>query len=89
MLDRGGGGGEAVWSETSSLLSYTLRYVSFADVGSVCRVALRVLLLKIQFILQLNKKRLNYKLKGVQFYLPIDISFFFKKKGQRSVTPKC
>ena len=31
-----------VWdSETPSLLSYTLRYVSFAEVGSVCRVALR------------------------------------------------
>ena len=31
-----------VWdSETPSLLSYTLRYVSFAEVGSVCRVGLR------------------------------------------------
>ena len=35
------GDGEAVCSETPSLLSYTLRYVSFAEVGSVCRVALR------------------------------------------------
>ena len=36
-----GGDGEAACSETPSLLSYTLRYVSFAEVGSVCRVALR------------------------------------------------
>ena len=36
-----GGDGEAVFSEMSSLLSYTLRYVSFAEVGSVCRVVLR------------------------------------------------
>jgi hypothetical protein len=35
-----GGDGEAVCSETSSLLSYTLRYVSFAEVGNVCRVVL-------------------------------------------------
>jgi hypothetical protein len=33
--------GEAARSETPSLLSYTLRYVSFAEVVSVCRVALR------------------------------------------------
>jgi hypothetical protein len=33
--------GEAAYSKTPSLLSYTLRYVSFAEVGSVCRVALR------------------------------------------------
>jgi hypothetical protein len=33
--------GEALHSETPSLLSYTLRYFSFAEVGSVCRVALR------------------------------------------------
>jgi hypothetical protein len=33
--------GEAVSSETSSLLSYTLRYVSFAEVDSVCRVPFR------------------------------------------------
>jgi hypothetical protein len=36
-----GDDGEDVCSETPSLLSYTLRYVSFAEVGSVCRVALR------------------------------------------------
>jgi hypothetical protein len=33
-----GGDGEAACSETPSLLSYTLRYASFAEVGSVCRV---------------------------------------------------
>ena len=32
---------ETVCSETPSLLSYTLRYVSVVDVGGVCRVALR------------------------------------------------
>jgi hypothetical protein len=32
--------GEAVCSETPSLLSYTLRYVSFTEVDSFCRVAL-------------------------------------------------
>ena len=36
-----GGEGEAPCPETPSPLSYTLRYVSFAEVGSVCRVALR------------------------------------------------
>ena len=36
-----GGDGEAPCPETPSLLSYTLRYVSFAEVGSVCRVELR------------------------------------------------
>ena len=36
-----GGDGGAACSETPSLLSYTLRYVSFAEVGSFCRVALR------------------------------------------------
>jgi hypothetical protein len=36
-----GDDGEVVCSETPSLLSYTLRYVSFEEVGSVCRVALR------------------------------------------------
>ncbi len=43
MRGRGeeGDDGEAVRSETSSLLSYTLRYVSFVEVDSVCRVALR------------------------------------------------
>ena len=32
---------EATCSETPSLLSYTLRYVRFAEVDRVCRVALR------------------------------------------------
>ena len=36
-----GGDGEAACSETPSLLSYTLRDVSFTEVGSVCRVVLR------------------------------------------------
>ncbi len=36
-----GSDGEDACSETPSLLSCTLRYVSFAEVGSVCRVALR------------------------------------------------
>ena len=36
-----GGDREAPCPETPSLLSYTLRYVSFAEVGSVCRVELR------------------------------------------------
>jgi hypothetical protein len=36
-----GGDGEVASSETPSLLSYTLRYVNFAEVGSVYRVALR------------------------------------------------
>ena len=36
-----GGDGEGVGSETPSLLSYTLRYVSLAELGTVCRVGLR------------------------------------------------
>jgi hypothetical protein len=36
-----GGNEEAARSETPSLLSYILRCVSFAEVGRVCRVALR------------------------------------------------
>jgi hypothetical protein len=36
-----GGDGEVACSEKPSLLSYILGYVSFAEVGSVCRVALR------------------------------------------------
>jgi hypothetical protein len=36
-----GGDGETTYSETPSLMSYTRRYVSFTEVGSVCRVALR------------------------------------------------
>ncbi len=37
-----GDDGEVTSSETPSRLSYTLRYVSFEEVGRVCRVALRV-----------------------------------------------
>ena len=33
--------GEGTCSEKPSLLSYTLRYVWFTEVGNVCRVALR------------------------------------------------
>jgi hypothetical protein len=33
-----GGDGKTACSETPSLLSYTRRYVSFAEVGSVCRM---------------------------------------------------
>jgi hypothetical protein len=36
-----GGDGEAACSETPSLLSYILRYVSFAEVGRICRSVLR------------------------------------------------
>jgi hypothetical protein len=36
-----GDDGETVCPETASLLSYTLRYVSFSGVASVCRVAFR------------------------------------------------
>ena len=36
-----GGDGESAGSEAPSLLSYTLKYVSFAEGGSVCRVALQ------------------------------------------------
>ncbi len=36
-----GDDGEVARSETPSLLSYTLRDVSFAEVGSICRVVLR------------------------------------------------
>ena len=35
-----GGDGEGVGSEASSLLSYTLRYVSLAELGSVCQFVL-------------------------------------------------
>jgi hypothetical protein len=41
MCERTGGWREVVCSETTSLLSYTLRYVSFGEVGSVWRVAWR------------------------------------------------
>ena len=40
-LSEEGGDGEGVGSETPSLLSYTLRYVSLAELGTVCRVGLR------------------------------------------------
>jgi hypothetical protein len=36
-----GGDGEGVVPEASSLLSYTLRYVSLAELGNVCQVGLR------------------------------------------------
>ncbi len=36
-----GGDGEAVCSETPSLLSYILRYVSFEEVVRICRSVLR------------------------------------------------
>ena len=36
-----GDDGETPSPETTSLLSYTLRYISFSEVGSVCRVVLR------------------------------------------------
>ena len=36
-----GDDGEDPSPETPSLLSYTLRYISFTEVGSVCRVALQ------------------------------------------------
>ncbi len=36
-----GGGGEGAGSEAPSLLSYTPRYVSLAELGNVCQVGLR------------------------------------------------
>jgi hypothetical protein len=36
-----GGDGEGAGSETPSLLSYMLRYVSLAELGTLCRVGLR------------------------------------------------
>ena len=36
-----GGDGEGPGSEDPSLLSYTLRYVSLAELGTLCRVGLR------------------------------------------------
>jgi hypothetical protein len=36
-----GGDGEGVDAEAPSLLSYTLRYVSLAELGTLCRVGLR------------------------------------------------
>ncbi len=33
--------GEGAGSETPSLVSYTLRYVSLAELGTLCRVGLR------------------------------------------------
>jgi hypothetical protein len=35
-----GGDGEGVVSEASSLLSYTLRYVSLAEFGTLCQFGL-------------------------------------------------
>jgi hypothetical protein len=39
--DEEGGDGEGAVSEESSLLSYTRRYVSFAELGHVCQFGLR------------------------------------------------
>ncbi len=39
-----GGDGEAACSETPSLLSYILRYVSFGEVDRICWVVLRELI---------------------------------------------
>ena len=36
-----GGDGEDVGSEAPSLLSYTLRYISLAELGTLCRIGLR------------------------------------------------
>jgi hypothetical protein len=36
-----GGDGEDAVSEAPSLLSYTLRYISLAELGTLCRVGLR------------------------------------------------
>ncbi len=36
-----GGDGEVACSATPSLMSYIFRYVSFAEVGRICRVVLR------------------------------------------------
>ena len=38
-----GGDGEGVFSEPSSLLSYTLRYVNLAELGHVCQFGPRSL----------------------------------------------
>ena len=40
-MNKEGGNGEDPSPETPSLLSYTLRYISFTEVGSICRVAFR------------------------------------------------
>jgi len=39
--ERGGGDGEGPGSEVTSLLSYTLKYVSLAELGNVCQVGFR------------------------------------------------
>ena len=41
MCERGGGGEKSVVSEALSLLSYTLRYVSLADLDRLCQFELR------------------------------------------------
>jgi hypothetical protein len=41
MRERGGWGREGESSEAPSLLSYTLRYVSFAELGHMCQFGLR------------------------------------------------
>ena len=40
-VSKEGGDGEDAVSETPCLLSYTLRYISLADLGTLCRVGLR------------------------------------------------
>ncbi len=40
-MNEEGGDGEGVGSEASSLISYTIRYVSLAELGNVCQVGLR------------------------------------------------
>ena len=41
VSEEGGDGGEGVDLEAPSLPSYTLRYVSLAELGTVCRVGFR------------------------------------------------
>ena len=41
-VSEGGGDREGTGSEASSLLSYTLRYVSLTELGTLCQVELRV-----------------------------------------------
>jgi hypothetical protein len=41
MRERGGGDGEGVGSEAPSLLAYTLRHVSLAELGNVWKVGWR------------------------------------------------
>ena len=46
-----GGDGEDAGSETPSLLSYTLRYVSLAELSTLCRVKVKSHELSISFFL--------------------------------------